>query len=126
MNKHLPTALLTAAVSASTNTRIGVISDLHFNVLYNPASSSSYCSGTGSTSSDLFAPLGRYSCDPSEALFDHMIARFKEQFGTVDVIIIPGDTVAHKVSASSEGADPTGSAYEAVKLNLSATFTKLA
>ena len=125
MKKQLTTALITAAVAASKNTRIGVISDLHFNTLYNAASSSNHCIGTGSNSSELIAPLGRYNCDTSEALFDIMITRFKEQFGTVDVIIIPGDSVAHKI-ASSEGADPTGSAYEAVKKNMAASFTKLA
>ncbi len=54
-----------------------------------------------------------------------MLTRFKEKFGPVDVIIVPGDSVSHKTSASEEGQDPTGSAYAAVKANLQATFSKL-
>jgi hypothetical protein len=73
----------------------------------------------------LYAPLGRYGCDPSSTLIDYMLTRFKEKFGPVDVIIVPGDSVSHKTSASEEGQDPTGSAYAAVKANLQATFSKL-
>ena len=47
-----------------------------------------------------------------------MFTRFKEKFGDVDFILLPGDSVAHKVSASSEEDDPTGSSYAAVKANL--------
>lgn len=54
-----------------------------------------------------------------------MLTRFKEKFGAVDVIIVPGDSVSHKTSASAEGQDPTGSAYTAVKANMQATFAKL-
>lgn len=54
-----------------------------------------------------------------------MISRFKESFGAVDVIIVPGDSVAHYVSAASGSTDVGGVAYAAVKKNLEATFTKL-
>jgi len=55
-----------------------------------------------------------------------MLARFKEKFGTVDVLIIPGDSVAHKVSAASGSTDVGGVAYAAVKKNLQSTYAKLA
>ena len=42
------------------------------------------------------------------------------------MIIIPGDSVAHKVSAATGSTDLDGIAYDAVKLNLEATFSKLA
>lgn len=98
---------------------------MHFNLDYDPAAASTNLCKSASNS-ELFAPIGRYGCDPSEALIDHMIARFKEQFGAVDVLIIPGDSVAHKVSATTGTTDVNGVAYAAVKKNLEATFTKLA
>ena len=54
-----------------------------------------------------------------------MLARFNEKFGTVDVLIIPGDSVAHKVSAASGSTDVGGVAYAAVKKNLQSTYAKL-
>jgi hypothetical protein len=45
MTKQFVAALLTAVASATT--RVGVLSDLHFNQNYNPASSASYCMSTG-------------------------------------------------------------------------------
>jgi len=127
-SKTFASLLIATAVSASQNTRIGVISDLHFNEFYDAATSANYCKlSTLDTSSnaDLYAPLSRYGCDPSSTLVDYMLTRFKEKFGAVDVLIVPGDSVSHKTSASAEGQDPTGSAYTAVKANLQATFAKL-
>jgi len=51
-----------------------------------------------------------------------MLTRFKKVFGEVDVLLIPGDHVAHKVSATD--GDTSGSQYKAVKSNLQATFDK--
>lgn len=114
MTKQFYIAILIAVAQA--NTRVGVFSDLHFNEIYNPASSANNCKNvTSNLNNELYAPVGRYGCDPSEALIDHMIARFKEKFGTVDVIIVPGDSTAHKVSAATGGTDLGGVAYEAVK-----------
>jgi hypothetical protein len=78
---------------------------------------------TGSTE-DIVAPIGRYFCDPSETLVDFMFTRFKEAFGQVDVILVPGDSIAHKVAAAHEGDDPDGKSYAAVKANFKATFDK--
>jgi hypothetical protein len=114
MTKQYFSALLTAVAYA--NIRVGVFSDLHYNEIYNPATSANNCKNTTSDKNgDLYAPIGRYGCDPSEALINHMIARFKEKFGAVDVIIVPGDSVAHKVSAATGGTDLGGVAYAAVK-----------
>lgn len=55
-----------------------------------------------------------------------MITRFKESFGTVDVLIVSGDSVAHKVSAATGTTDTGDVHYDAVKKNLEATFMKLA
>jgi len=44
MNRKTFAALLiSTAVSASQNTKIGVISDLHFNEFYDATTSSNYC-----------------------------------------------------------------------------------
>lgn len=43
----------------------------------------------------------------------------------VDVLLVPGDSAAHKVAASEEGDDPDGAHYEAVKVNLKATYDLL-
>jgi hypothetical protein len=51
-----------------------------------------------------------------------MFTRFKEVFGEVDLILVPGDSVAHKVATSHGGDDSDGSHYAAVKSNLVATF----
>ena len=77
MIKTFQAALVTAVASANTNTRIGVISDLHYNLNYNPTTSSNLCKSTTAANADLYAPIGRYGCDSSEALIDHMITRFK-------------------------------------------------
>ena len=88
-------------------------------------SSTNKCTGTtASSSNEDVAPVGRYGCDPNEDLIDLMFTRFKEKFGQVDFILVPGDSVAHKVAATAEGDDPTGSSYAAVKANLKATFGK--
>lgn len=53
-----------------------------------------------------------------------MFTRFKHIFGEVDFIIVPGDAIAHKVAAAQSDSDTDRLHYEAVKANLSATFTK--
>ena len=44
------------------------------------------------------APLARFDCDPSSTLVDYMLTRFTESFGSVDVLLVTGDHVAHKVA----------------------------
>jgi len=45
-------------------------------------------------------------------------------FGDVDFILVPGDSVAHRVAAPNGGSDPDNLNYDAVKANLEATFAK--
>jgi hypothetical protein len=49
-----------------------------------------------------------------------MLERFQKTFGEVDLLLIPGDHVAHQVSAKTD--DPDGTAYAAVKQNLADTW----
>ena len=121
MNKSVFASLLIAAANASL--KIGVISDPHFNTAYSAYSSASNCVSK-QFSGEILAPIGRYGCDPSEDMIDYMFTKFSDSFGAVDVILVPGDSVAHKIAASAVGDDPDYAHYEAVKANLVATFAK--
>ena len=114
------TALLFAA---RANIKVGVISDSHMNELYNPYSTANNCMDPNSTTTTV-APLSRYGCDPSPTLIDYMYMRHKEVFGSMSFILVPGDSVAHKIAERSPGDDPSGAKYDAVKANLKATADK--
>ena len=118
------TKLILSLVSAAAaaNLKIGVVSDPHYNAFYQPYASGSNC--MAADSGEVYAPIGRYECDASPAMFDLMMTRFKDVFGEVDVLLVPGDHVAHQVSAKDD--DPTGAEYEAVKQNLATTWAMFA
>ena len=82
------------AAVAQANIQIGVLSDPHYNAFYNPSTSTNNCIGNSSAVND-YAPIGRYGCDSGPALMDLMLTRFKDTFGVVDVLLVPGDHVAH-------------------------------
>ena len=112
----------------STATKIGLISDLHYNLNYNPDSSKDSCTSSSSFNSyeangDPVANLGRYGCDANTDLIRTMLQRFNEKFGKVDVLFVTGDHTAHSVSAKDD--DPTGEEYEAVKNNIKQSFDLL-
>lgn len=112
------------AVAAAANFQIGVISDPHYNPYYDPiALVDDNCILVSSSVSDDFAPIGRYGCDMGPEMFDLMLTRFSDVFGSIDVLLVPGDHVAHKISSKDEDED--GSSYIAVKENLQATWAKL-
>lgn len=68
----IPSLLIVAA----TAYKIGVISDPHYNPLYDPnGASDNNCTGPSSKSSD-YAPLGRYGCDMGPDMFDILLTRF--------------------------------------------------
>lgn len=115
-------ALLAASTTAH-HINVGILSDTHLNTAYNQYSSINLCTGT-EISGEVIAPLGRYGCDSGEKLIDVMFTHFKKTFGDVDFILVPGDSVAHKVAAPNGGTDPDSVHYDAVKANLQATFAK--
>ena len=51
---------------------------------------------------------------------DYMLQRFKKVFGDVDVLLVPGDHVAHKVSPHIDRS-PTWADWDNVKANLNAS-----
>jgi hypothetical protein len=112
---------LLAACTAAIN--VGIISDTHFNTAYNPNSSTDLCTGI-EVSGEVVAPLGRLYCDSGEKLIDVMFTHFRDTFGDVDFILVPGDSVAHRVAAPNGGPDTDSIHYDAVKENLKATFAK--
>lgn len=112
---------------SSTATKIGLISDIHYNLNYDPDSSKNYCTSSNlesyRTNVDPVANLGRYGCDSNTDLIKTMLQRFNEKFGKVDVLLVTGDHAAHSVSAEDD--DPTGAEYEAVKNNIKQSFDLL-
>ena len=104
-----------------TATKIGLISDLHYNLYYNPDSSQHSCTSSSAAdvidaNGDPVANLGRYGCDSNSDLIRTLFQRFNDKFGKVDVLLVTGDHTAHSVSAKDD--DPTGSEYAAVKNNI--------
>jgi hypothetical protein len=121
MNKTI-IALVIAASVAARNFKVGVVSDPHYNKYYNPlGSTDDNCIETVESKSDY--PVGRYECDNSPAMFHLLMERFQAVFGEVDMLLVPGDHVAHKVSSKSDDSDH--SAYNAVKENLQDTWDVL-
>ena len=103
----LSSAFVTSLVFASAEAlRVGVISDMHTNLLYdatasvddNCVASSSAFTSDGQISNDESAPIARIGCDPSTTLVDYMLRRFTEVFTSVDVILVTGDHIAHHVA----------------------------
>ena len=97
-------ATATAALTANA-LKVGVISDIHSNTAYNGWASEDDNCVSGSTVASEEAPLGRIKCDASPTLIDYMFQRFTEVFGTVDVIIVAGDFVAHHIAPEHKDAD---------------------
>jgi hypothetical protein len=64
-------------------TKVGIISDIHMKLDYNPASHKHSCgpaiAGEPLTSSDLNAPLGRLGCDPPFETVEMMIQAFVKE-----------------------------------------------
>ena len=117
MSKFVSSLLVTSALSL----KVGVFSDIHLNALYNPLIAANNCGHTASTIiGDPVAQYGRYGCDSSQMLVEAFFTRFKEQFGYPDVIMVPGDVVAHGTSVPDD-KDPDGTvAYQNVKNNIAA------
>ena len=88
------------AATVAAKKKIGVISDLHLNTAYAAtASVDDNCIAVGTSGpDDISAPIGRIGCDPSITMVDFMMQRFNEAFGSVDVLLVTGDHIAHHQS----------------------------
>ena len=95
--------------------KLGLISDLHLKIDYDPITSANDCSASGKKnkkddskflqkenklSSDPKALLGRLGCDAPEALIKYMLELFlKQEAGEeVDAILLTGDMVGHGIA----------------------------
>ena len=114
--KRVSVALLSLAeTSRVMSLKIGVISDLHTKMDYDPTSSSN-CRTSNSQLYDpyishilqekyaeTYAMLGRYGCDPSFELNQWILQHFRDTHPDLDLMIVIGDYVAHDVDPSREG-----------------------
>ena len=120
----IASSLLLAAVQAY---KVGVISDIHLNLAYNPDIAAGNCGQSSTTIiGDPIAEFSRYGCDSSANLVETMFTRFLDKFGKPDVLLIPGDHAAHGVAVKKGGSDPTGSQYVALKENIAAVYQLVA
>ena len=100
--------------------KVGVISDMHTNTLYDPnIDPTDHCWSTGTAQASDRSSWARVGCDPSIDLVDAMLNRYVEKFGTPDVLLVTGDLICHNVSPD-RGQGSAGS-YQAVKDNIAAT-----
>ncbi len=104
MNKLLKSLVLVALLAVSIQAyKIGVLSDIHIDLEYDP----SYCKErkhfTLMDSSEHdetlpYAPLGRYGCDPPIDLLKTMIHKLRSTDPDIDFLLVPGDLVKHGLS----------------------------
>ena len=109
------TLLATIAAVTARALKVGVISDLHLNQAYNSLGGTDDNCVTEAANA-VAAPLARFGCDPSEKMVTHMMQRFKDAFGDVDLILAPGDAVAHKVAPHHDEVESPD--WDPVKMNL--------
>lgn len=97
-------ALLSASLgllaSDCSALKVGLISDLHLHLRYDPfwgpvPDDEGDCIVNGGTKTDVKAPMGRYGCDSPPTLLNAMLDEFNRSHGKQDVIIITGDLSAH-------------------------------
>ena len=102
----------------SSDLKIGVLSDLHLNLRYDEGfgprtdGNEGDCWAKSGTKTDIKAPMGRYGCDPPQALIDTMLDAFNDHHGEQDVIFLTGDLNAHHVAMDAELYPEGKSTYE--------------
>ena len=96
--------------------KVGVVSDLHLNPVYDPTTSKKSCGRKTTfnidsevvkkfvelTSSDN-APLARLGCDATHTLVDYVLQTLKKLDSDVDFITLNGDLIGHGIGNN----DPT-------------------
>ena len=92
---------------------IAVISDIHVNLAYDPTvSAKDDCKFSQTLSDDIFAPLGRYGCDPPLETVDYLLHRMNDKFGEVDLVMAVGDFVGHGIDPARGEGSPEAYATE--------------
>ena len=90
-------------MSSTCGLDIGVLSDLHLHLRYDPwwgsyDDAEGGCMKDDGTLQKLKAPMGRYSCDSPMVLIETMLKEFNRKHGKQDVIILTGDFIAHQTA----------------------------
>ena len=93
---------LASLLGASDALKIGMISDMHINLHYDPSvaideSGDGHCTRGRGIPSTIHAPMGRYGCDSPAALVESMLQGFLAKEGKQDVIFFTGNFAAHHV-----------------------------
>jgi len=102
------TLVTMALVAAANAMKIGVLSDMHLDIRYDPvASHKDDCRKTNgsSNSSEPYAPLGRFKCDPPQITFEYMVQKLLEQEGSLDLVVVNGDHVGHGIALKDGGVE---------------------
>ena len=87
-------------IAAANGLNVGLISDLHLHLRYDPQwgpyeDREGGCMKKMGTEEPLKAPMGRYGCDSPTILIETMLDELKRLHGDLDVIVLTGDSVAH-------------------------------
>ena len=108
--------LFLVLLSSTLSLKVGVINDIHYNPFYDPTTFWNFCFGLFTfdinwadrhfnSSQASFpsldepnAPLGRRLCDPPLELTETMMKVLQAHTGGLDLLLMPGDFVAHGYS----------------------------
>jgi hypothetical protein len=125
---HINKALIASVILARANClKIGLLSDIHTLPIYDQGvSADNQCVASASDEATVLAPLGRYGCDPSEALIRTMLQHFRDAFGRPDVLLIAGDHFAHYYSDWEATKQVLGITNDLVKEFFSDTWVLIA
>ena len=99
--KTILPAVALAALANAKLIKFGVLTDLHLNPDYQADVDvrNTYCnSGIYEKKAKDLAPFGRPGCDSPQLLVESIMKQMKQQHSDLDVILVPGDLVAHGLS----------------------------
>ena len=101
---YLP-ALASLLAASCYGLTVGVISDMHTNLLYDATvDPADKCWSSGSSQAETPAAWARIGCDPSADLVDAMLQRMSETYGKPDVLLVTVDFVNHGILLHREDA----------------------
>ena len=99
-----------ASHAIAEDLKIGLISDLHLHLRYDPewgpySAAEGGCMHNDGILLDEKAPMGRYLCDSPEILISTMLKALAEQHDDTDVLFITGDFIAHQTAKAYPNLD---------------------
>ena len=99
-----------ASLGLADDLKVGLISDLHLHLRYDPqwspySHAEGGCMHNDGVLATEKAPMGRYLCDSPEILISTMLRALKEQHEDSDVIFVTGDYIAHQTAKAYPNED---------------------